>query len=156
MHVQPLGREDPLEKGMATHSSILAWEIPWMEEPRRLQSTGSHSLGYNWVTFTNLTGSSMTRTYWVPASKYDRCFGFVTADWAARFYLKERGRRERRKPGFPQAVWAWTWCDLGLGLGAQAVVPDAPFMPWPLCPSPPPCSELPQPCCLPDSSYSCI
>ena len=33
--------EDPLEKGMATHSSILAWEIPWTEDPRGLQSTGS-------------------------------------------------------------------------------------------------------------------
>ena len=39
--VQPLGREDPLEKGMATHSSILAWRIPWTEEPGRLQSMGS-------------------------------------------------------------------------------------------------------------------
>ena len=39
--VRSLGREDPLEKEMATHSSILAWKIPWMEEPGRLQSTGS-------------------------------------------------------------------------------------------------------------------
>ena len=38
--VQPLGQEDPLEKGMATHSSILAWRIPWTEEPGRLQSMG--------------------------------------------------------------------------------------------------------------------
>ena len=38
--VQSLGCEDPLEKGMATHSSILAWRIPWTEEPGRLQSTG--------------------------------------------------------------------------------------------------------------------
>ena len=39
--VQSLGREDPLEKGMATHSSILVWRIPWTEEPGRLQSMGS-------------------------------------------------------------------------------------------------------------------
>ena len=39
--VPSLGREDPLEEGMATHSSILAWEIPWTEEPGGLQSTGS-------------------------------------------------------------------------------------------------------------------
>ena len=43
MWVQSLGREDPLEKEMATHSSILAWRIPWTEEPGRLQSTGSQS-----------------------------------------------------------------------------------------------------------------
>ena len=39
--VQSLGKKDPLKKEMATHSSILAWEIPWREEPGRLQSTGS-------------------------------------------------------------------------------------------------------------------
>ena len=38
--VQSLGQEDPLEKGMATHSSILAWRIPWAEEPNGLQSMG--------------------------------------------------------------------------------------------------------------------
>ena len=38
--VQSLGQEDPLEKGMVTHSSILAWRIPWTEEPSRLQSVG--------------------------------------------------------------------------------------------------------------------
>ena len=42
--VQSLGQEDPVEKEMATHSSILAWEIPWTEEPGRLQSMGSQEL----------------------------------------------------------------------------------------------------------------
>ena len=41
MRIQSLGREDPLEKEMATHSSILAWKIPWTEEPGRLQCLGS-------------------------------------------------------------------------------------------------------------------
>ena len=45
--VQSLGWEDPLEKGMATHSSILAWRIPWTEEPGRLQSMGSQRVGYD-------------------------------------------------------------------------------------------------------------
>ena len=40
MLAQSLGQEDPLEKKMATHSSILVWEIPWMEEPGGLQSVG--------------------------------------------------------------------------------------------------------------------
>ena len=39
-HIRSLGQEDPLEKGMATHSSILDWEIPWTEEPGGLQSWG--------------------------------------------------------------------------------------------------------------------
>ena len=44
IRVQSLGREDPLEKGMATHSRIPAWRIPWTEEPGGLQSTGSQQL----------------------------------------------------------------------------------------------------------------
>ena len=44
--VRFLGWEDPLEKGMATHSSILAWRIPWTEEPGGLQSTGSQRVGH--------------------------------------------------------------------------------------------------------------
>ena len=43
IQVLSLGQEDPLEKRMATHSSILAWKIPWTEEPGRLQSMGSQS-----------------------------------------------------------------------------------------------------------------
>ena len=45
--VQSLGREDPLEEEMATHSSILAWRIPWTEEPGGLQSTGSQRVGHD-------------------------------------------------------------------------------------------------------------
>ena len=45
--VQPLGCEDLLEKGMATHSSILAWEIPWTEEPGGLESMGSQRVRHN-------------------------------------------------------------------------------------------------------------
>ena len=48
--VQSLGREDLLEKEMATHSSILAWIIPWMEEPGKLQFMGSQRVGHNWAT----------------------------------------------------------------------------------------------------------
>ena len=44
--IQSLGREDPLEKGMATHSSILAWRIPWTEDPGGLQSMGSQRAGH--------------------------------------------------------------------------------------------------------------
>ena len=45
--VQSLGWEDPLEKEMATHSSIFAWRIPWTEESGRLQSTGSQRVGHD-------------------------------------------------------------------------------------------------------------
>ena len=52
--VQSLGWEDVLEKEMATHSSILAWKIPWMEEPGRLQSMGSQRVGHDWETSLSL------------------------------------------------------------------------------------------------------
>ena len=50
--VGSLGQEDPLEEGMATHSNILAWRIPGIEEPDGLQSMGSQRVGHNWVTNT--------------------------------------------------------------------------------------------------------
>ena len=45
--VQPLGQEDPLEEGRATHSSTLAWRIPWTGEPDGLQSMGSQGVGHD-------------------------------------------------------------------------------------------------------------
>ena len=48
--VPSLGREDPLEKEMAIHSSTIAWKIPWTEEPGRLQSMGSQRVGHDWTT----------------------------------------------------------------------------------------------------------
>ena len=56
-----MGQEDPLEEGMATHSSILAWRIPWIEEPGRLQSLWLRRVGHNLATkqeqFTLSTGT---------------------------------------------------------------------------------------------------
>ena len=49
-----LDQEEPLEKEMATHSSILAWEIPWTEEPAGLQSMGSQRVGHDWATNTSI------------------------------------------------------------------------------------------------------
>ena len=48
--VQPLGQEDALKKGMAVHSSILAWAILWTEEPGRLHFVGLQTVGHHWVT----------------------------------------------------------------------------------------------------------
>ena len=47
--VQSLGREDPLEEEMTTHSSVLAWRIPWTEKPGGLQSIGSQRVGHDWA-----------------------------------------------------------------------------------------------------------
>ena len=64
--VQSLGREDPLEEEVATHSRILAWRIPWTEEPRGLQSTGSQTVGHDWATdtftFRDFPGGPVVKT----------------------------------------------------------------------------------------------
>ena len=61
--VRSLGREGFLEKGMETHSSTLAWRIPWTEEPGGLQSTGSQRVGHDWVTST-LTFAVILACFW--------------------------------------------------------------------------------------------
>ena len=66
--VRSLSREDPLEKEMATHSSTLAWKVPWMEEPGRLQLMGSERVGHDWAT-------SLSSSLW---SKY---FSLYSAFW---------------------------------------------------------------------------
>ena len=57
--VRSLGWEDPLEKEMATHSSILAWRIPWMEEPGGIQSTESQSVRHDWATSLHMKSRKM-------------------------------------------------------------------------------------------------
>ena len=58
--VRSLGWEDPLEEEMVTHSSILAWRIPWTEKPSRLQSTGSQRVGHDRATSLSLSFSFYT------------------------------------------------------------------------------------------------
>ena len=84
--VQSLGQEDLLEKGMETHSSILAWRIPWTEEADRLQSVGLQRVGYSWActlsSFTfikRLFSSSLLSATRVVSSAYLRLLIFLPA-----------------------------------------------------------------------------
>ena len=63
--VQSLGQEDPLEKEITIHSSTIAWKIPWMEEPGRLQSMGSQRVGHDWATSLSLS-AEIRRRQWHP------------------------------------------------------------------------------------------
>ena len=72
-----LDREDPLEKEMAPHSSTLAWRIPWMEEPGRLQSTGSQRTGHDWAASLSLLQSTC------------RYATFITCEIGTMFYRWE-------------------------------------------------------------------
>ena len=72
--VWSLGQEDPLEKGMATHSSILAWRIPWVEDPGRLQSVGLQRVRLDWATNTT---SSVSTKYLVLSNIVYECVVFI-------------------------------------------------------------------------------
>ena len=91
--VQSLVWEDPLEKEMATHSSIFAWRIPWTEEPGRLQSTGWQRVGHDWASsfhFTSPKIKSFNSTELHPASifiKLHRASFSVHPDWQAGRWL---------------------------------------------------------------------
>ena len=74
--VRSLVREDPLEKGIATHSRILAWRIPWTEEPSGLQSIGSHRVGHDRSNFTCI--HAHTGLIWVK-----HCFDTMGTFWTA-------------------------------------------------------------------------
>ena len=71
--VRSLGQEDPLEKEMAIHSSIIAWRIPWMEEPGGQQSTGSQRVGHDWETSLSLSVVTLVQL--------DRCGGLGRRVW---------------------------------------------------------------------------
>ena len=70
--VWTLGGEDPLEKGMAIHSSILAWGIPWIEEPGGLHSMGLQRIGHDWAinTYSNTLIESNELLYFLEEGSY--------------------------------------------------------------------------------------
>ena len=98
MQVWSLGQEDPLEKGMATHSSILAWRIPWTEEPGGLQSMGSQRVVHDW---SDLVPASSDRF----SSSFPICIPFIlfysliTMATTSTTMLNKSGKR-----GFPCLV----------------------------------------------------
>ena len=81
--VQSLGREDPLEKEMATHSSTFAWKIPWMEEPDRLSSMGSQS----WTLLSDFTSLHVTSKTWIYSFMYIFWFSSVQSLSRVRLFV---------------------------------------------------------------------
>ena len=92
--VRSLGQKDPLEKGMATNSSIFAWRIPWTEEPGGLQSMGSQRVGHNWATntFTFLSLHNSIQMHQQMLLKYRKIFY-----WNGKLHLLSEPREQRNK-----------------------------------------------------------
>ena len=91
--VWSLGQEDCLEKEMATHSSTLAWKIPWTKEPGRLQSMGSQRIRHDWVTSLHFTTASEKGLPQWLSGKESACSAGDTGDAD----LIPGSERERRK-----------------------------------------------------------
>ena len=92
MRVRSLGREDPLEKEKTTHSSILAWEIPWIEDPGRLQSMGSQIGMTQWL---NSNKDEYTGWCWILGRCLKLIFMWRKPAWSASFRHLSRWRAFR-------------------------------------------------------------
>ena len=92
--VWSLGWEDPLEEGMATHSSIFAWRIPWTEEPGGLQSMGLQRVGHSW--------SDLAHTH--AADGHLGCFYFLVGSIVLHFFFFSR---LQTFSWFPEKFWPY-------------------------------------------------
>ena len=135
--VQPLGWEDALGKEMATHSSILAWRIPWTEEPGRLQSTGSQRVGHDRATSLSLSLFLLPHSTLKKKKKTNLpYFSFLFLPYSHCFYfslylflslrsginfLMSRGFHKKKKKRFFVVVFVWDGFWSGCLFG---------FLPW--------------------------
>ena len=87
MWVQYLGQEDPLEKGMTAHSSILAWRIPWTEEPGELQTIGLQKIEHNWSDLACTVESVSNIFYWERDFEMEYKQIILILSWSDRFTL---------------------------------------------------------------------
>ena len=122
LQVQFLGQEDPLEKEMATHSSILAWEIPWTEEPGRLQSMGFQGLGHDRACMCakyHKRGTLKQQNVFLLPSGGRKCEINVQGCFPSEIC---------RGGGFPDSSSSW-YCQQCLGiLGFRCITPGSAFV----------------------------
>ena len=125
--IQSLSWEDPLEKGIATHSSSLAWRIPWTEEPEELQLMGS--VRHNWATDTH-TCTHLIRLWRLPELYWE--FQSQKMIYLPKVLLLNFNKPHASafEPGHlgnavGELMWVWSWISLTL-IGYQPVLPKAP------------------------------
>ena len=117
-----LGREDPLEREMAIHSSTLAWKIPWTEEPDRLQSMGSQRVGHDWATSLHFTSLHFNE-HLIPNVRwilYRRREGILCASYQERLYERRRKSETSAFLSFPfnesSLILNFVTCSLNFSL----------------------------------------
>ena len=142
--VRSLGREGPLEKEMAIHSSTLAWKIPWMEESGRLQSMGSQTVRHDWATSLHLVVRviRLTNFLWLwfqcvcslmpSLNTYRLTWVSLTLDVGYLFTAAPAKRSCCSLPwmkcisSWPPS-WAWTWSSSSRPSCARAAAVAMPF-----------------------------
>ena len=97
--VLSLGQEDPLEEGMATHSSIFAWRIYWTEEPGRLQFMGSERVGHDWSTNTSLQVNEKLHSDLIYFGYNTMYFGFLCVNLLLSLQI------------WYKLLWIVDWCE---------------------------------------------
>ena len=100
MWVWSLGWEDPLEEDMATHSGILAWRIPWTEEPGRLQSTGLPRVRHNWSSLASMHDDCQSRDSNTPVAETTKGIikTLLVSTLQSDRYLNEQNAKKSRLP----------------------------------------------------------
>ena len=98
-----------LEKEIATHSSILAWKIPWTEEPGRLQSMGLQRVGNDWATWLYFHKPSTKRKQQKPNLAHSKTDGWMATDLAVMRKLKPQpaAGKDKKQPGCASEIQAW-------------------------------------------------
>ena len=110
--VRSLGREDPLEKEMAIHSSLLAWRISWMEKPGRLQSMGSQRVGHDWATSPSPSGTEFAVPSWICVVSLICHMESISVSWNSLWLIP--GHLFFPRSEFPSWTVIWThhfWID---------------------------------------------
>ena len=119
--VWSLGQEDPLEEGMATHSSVLAWRIPWIEKPGGLQSIGSQRIKQNWSNLAHRHTYLLLMNFWdfVCLRKslfllYFRKIILLRLEFSIGRYFFKHFKCFTLRPSFPPSFWWEVWYNLSL------------------------------------------
>ena len=117
------GQEDPLEKGVATHSSMLAWEMPWTEEPGRLQSMRSQRVGQDWATELNVSIVDFLGSAWGHLS-WEQCFNLKKK----KIKLHSRPRDNSRRENLIMSQVHCVKVILSYPIWCGSVLPGHPFL----------------------------
>ena len=128
--VQSLGWEDPLEEGITTHSYILAWRIPWTEEPGRLQSIGWQRVGHDWSDWAcrNANKHSNVNKMYIDLIQYQVQHWiryFMLMSWGLLWWLRqERICLQCERPGFDpwvsKILWRRNWQPTAIFLPGES------------------------------------